>query len=61
MLSIQLCKEIFKKNTYTDQQMKEIDDSLYQLAELLVENYISNKKNTLLSKGKKGENERPKN
>ena len=53
MLSFQLSKKIFKKNTYNDQQIKEIHDNLYQLAELLVEKYISNKKNTLLSKGKK--------
>ena len=58
MLSFQKCKKLFKKNTYNNQQIEEIRYNLYQIAELLVSNYISNKKNTLLSKGKKKKNER---
>ena len=58
MLSFQACKKLFKKNTYNDQQIEEIRYNLYQIAELLVSNYISNKENTLLSKGKKEKNER---
>lgn len=44
MLSFKLCKKILKTNTFSNQQIKEMIDSLYQLAEILIENYISNKK-----------------
>jgi hypothetical protein len=47
MLSFQLCKKYLKNNTYTNQQTEEIRDKLYQLAEILVSSYISNKKNSL--------------
>lgn len=61
MFSFQSCKKLLKKDTYNDQQIKEINENLYQLAEILIENYISNKKNTLLSKRKKERNERNEN
>jgi len=47
MLSFQLCKKYLKNNTYTNQQTEEIRDKLYQLAEILISSYISNKKNSL--------------
>jgi len=46
MLSLQLCKNLLKKDNYTNQQIEEIKNTLYQLAELLVDKYISNKKIT---------------
>ena len=48
MLSIQLCKKLLKNDIYTNQQIKEIHDNLYQLAELLISKYILNKNNKLL-------------
>jgi hypothetical protein len=47
MLSFQLCKNLLKNDIYTDQQIKEIHDNLYQLAELLISKYILNKNNKL--------------
>lgn len=47
MLSFQLCKKYLKNNTYTNQQTEEIRDKLYQLSEILISSYISNKKNSL--------------
>ena len=58
MLSFQICKKIFKKNTYTDQQIKEIHDNLYQLAELLISKYFLDKNNKLLPIEKVKKNER---
>ena len=61
MLSFQLSKKIFKKNTYTDQQIKEIHDNLYQLAELLISKYILNKHNKQLPTKKVKKNKRQEN
>ena len=50
MLSVNYCKRHFsnKKNSYSDKEIEEIRDSLYQLAELLISKYILNKNNKLL-------------
>lgn len=58
MLSIQLCKKLLKNDIYTNQQIKEIHDNLYQLAELLISKYILNKNNKLLPTKKVKKNER---
>jgi len=43
MLSVEQCKKFIKNSNYTDQQIEEIRDNLYQLAEILVDDYISKK------------------
>jgi len=48
MLSVNHCKEYLNnsKNSYTDKEIEEIRDSLYQIAEILVEDYLNKKINT---------------
>jgi len=40
MLSIQQCKRYLKNPQYSEQQIEEISYSLYQLANILVDNYL---------------------
>lgn len=40
MLSVEQCKKYLKDGDYTKQEIEEIRDSLYQLAEILVTEYI---------------------
>lgn len=58
MLSFQSCKKLLKKDTCNNQQIEEIRDNLYQLAEILISSYISNKKNISLPSKKVKEIER---
>jgi len=44
MLSAEKCKELLKGREYTAQEIEEIRDSLYQLATILVNNYVERKK-----------------
>jgi hypothetical protein len=48
MLSVEQCKRYIPKGKYTDEQIEQIRDSLYQLTEILVDSYLKNKE-----KGKK--------
>jgi len=41
MLSIEQCKKKIKSNNFTDQEIEEIRDSLYQLADILVTDFIN--------------------
>ena len=43
MLSVEKCKKYLKNSDYTEQQIEEIRDNLYQLAEILVDDYIQKK------------------
>lgn len=45
MFSISHCKK-YLDNSYTDKEIEEIRDSLYQIAEISVEDYLSKKINT---------------
>lgn len=40
MFSIQKCKGYLKNPQYSEQQIEEIRDSLYQLADILVDDYL---------------------
>lgn len=44
MLSIQECKTYLRKGDFTDSQVEQIRDSLYQLADLFIAEYIKTKK-----------------
>jgi hypothetical protein len=44
MLSIQECKPYLRKGDFTDGQVEQIRDSLYQLADLFIAEYIKTKK-----------------
>ncbi len=43
MLSIEKCKKYLKNSDCNEQQIEEIRDNLYHLAEILVADYISKK------------------
>jgi hypothetical protein len=40
MLSVEECRKYLKEADYTQKQIEEMRDSLYQLAELLVTEYV---------------------
>lgn len=42
-LSIEQCRKYLKNCEYTDEQVEEIRDSLYQLANVLVDDYLNKK------------------
>lgn len=44
MLSVQECKQHLRKGDFTDEQVEQIRDSLYQLADLFITEYIKTKK-----------------
>lgn len=44
MLSVEECKRHLKQGIYTDQQIAEIRDALYQVASILIDGYIAQKK-----------------
>jgi len=44
MLSVQECKQHLRKGDFTDEQVEQIRDSLYQLADLFIKEYIKTKK-----------------
>lgn len=44
MLSVQECKQHLHKGDFTDEQVEQIRDSLYQLADLFIAEYIKTKK-----------------
>lgn len=46
MLTVEKCKNKLKNNNYTDDQIKDIRENLYQLANIFVEEYLRNKKRT---------------
>jgi len=48
MLSVNHCKKYLNntKNGYIDEEIEEIRNSLYQIAEVLVEDYLGKKINT---------------
>jgi len=46
MLSVEKCKEFLKGREYTAQEVEEIRDSLYQLANILVLEYIDTAERT---------------
>jgi hypothetical protein len=44
MLSVQECKRYLHKGEFSDEQVEQIRDSLYQLADLFIREYIKTKK-----------------
>lgn len=44
MLSVEKCKKYIIDNSYTDKEIEEIRNSLYQAAELLIDKYTDDKK-----------------
>jgi len=44
MLSVEKCKEYLSDNAYTDDEIEEIRNSLYQAAELLIDKFLEDKK-----------------
>ena len=44
MLSIEQCKQYLPKGDYTDEQIDHIRQSLYQMADLFITEYINTKK-----------------
>ena len=54
MLSIQQCKNHIGKCNFTDQQIEEMRDNFYQLANIFVKEYLQNKKEyfSLISQNK---------
>jgi len=42
-LSVEQCKKLLPSGSYTDEQIAEIRDSLYQLATILVGEYLKTK------------------
>ena len=48
MLSVNYCKRYFsnKKNSYSDKEIEEIRDILYQMAEVSIDEYLLRKINT---------------
>lgn len=44
MLSVKECKQYLHPGNYTDEQIEHIRDSLYQLADLFITEYIGAKK-----------------
>ena len=45
MLTVERCKKYLKGSNYTDKEIEEIRNSLYQVAEILTEQYIKDKDN----------------
>lgn len=45
MLSIAKCRALLKGHDLTDEQIERVRDLLYQLSNLLIENYLSKKIN----------------
>lgn len=45
MLSVERCKKHLKNCNYTDKEIEEIRNSLYQAAEILVEQFIKDMDN----------------
>lgn len=45
LLSTEQCKKHLKGSNYTDKEIEEIRNSLYQVAEILTEQYIKDKDN----------------
>ncbi len=45
MLSTEQCKKYLKGGNYTDNEIEEIRNSLYQTAEILIEQYVKDKNN----------------
>ena len=43
MLSVEQCKKYLNSGGYTDQQIEEIRERLYQLARMLIEEYLKTK------------------
>ncbi len=44
MLSVKKCKAILNDNSYTDKEIEEIRNSLYQAAELLIDKFVKDRK-----------------
>lgn len=51
MLSVEQCKKYLPSGKYTDEKIEQMRDSLYQLAEILVEDFIKRR-----NKAEVGEN-----
>ena len=45
MLSVEQCKKYLNSGVYTDQRIEEIRERLYQLASMLIEEYLKTKAN----------------
>ncbi len=45
MLSVEKCKKYLDGNSFTDEEIEEIRNSLYQAAELLIDKFIEEKNN----------------
>ncbi len=43
MLSVEQCKKYLPVGKYTDEEIEQMRDNLYQLADILVEEYLKNK------------------
>lgn len=46
MLSVEQCQKYLKQSKYSKEEIKEIRNSIYRLAEILVDGYLSNKENS---------------
>ena len=44
MLSVQECKRYLRQGEFSDERVEQIRDSLYQLADLFIREYIKTKK-----------------
>ncbi len=44
MLSVEECKKYLRNGNYTDEQVEQIRQGLYQLADLFITEYIKDKK-----------------
>ena len=44
MLSVEQCKKFLVENNYENQEVEEIKDCLYQIAELIITDYMELKK-----------------
>lgn len=44
MLSVQECKQCLRKGDFTDEQVAQLRDSLYQTADLFIAEFIKTKK-----------------
>ena len=45
MLTVERCKKYLKGSNYADKDVEEIRNSLYQTAEILIEQYVKDKNN----------------
>lgn len=50
MISIEQCKKILNNSNYTDEQIREIRNILYQLGEMLFDEYMRQKRANLSDK-----------